>query len=267
MLLRAQWKDGQQSPWWKCAWRMWLVEFLWRMLPPTGLSFVFLWELGVSQVWARVQLALKVSSPTLQLDFVDGLLPPIPSSDPMFLFRFSVWATIAHWVWEPEKQALQGSVWTFLSGTAVTDVVFFCVSAEGDWACQWGGLVKGKSQEISQIPENELRSVSHLGSHHTPIHGKPFFLCLLCESTLTHPGDCCFHVKKFPLICGNVSGMMEVCLAFFFWRCSFIVGLLVHHNHCVWLVLWNGRASFELLGCSRSWMNSFKHRISKKECN
>ena len=26
----------------------------------------------------------------------------------------------------------------------------------------------------------------------------------------------CFHAKKFPLICGNVSGRMEVCLAFFF---------------------------------------------------
>lgn len=45
---RCQWIDGQSSSWWRYTWRLWLAEFLWHVLPSTGLYSVFLWE---SKVW------------------------------------------------------------------------------------------------------------------------------------------------------------------------------------------------------------------------
>ena len=50
MLLRVQWIGGQLSSWWRYTWMLWLAEFLWLVLPSTGLFFVSLWESsGVSK--------------------------------------------------------------------------------------------------------------------------------------------------------------------------------------------------------------------------
>lgn len=148
-------------------------------------------SLGVSQVWARAQLALKVSAPTLQLDFVDSALSPTASSDPMFLFCLGYCCLLSLRTGETGSsgKCLNFSVWKSCHRC------HFSVSTEGDPAGQWGGVTRGKSCRRSlKSLRMSMRCVSHLGSHHTPIHGKPFFLCLLYVTTLTYPGDCCFAV-------------------------------------------------------------------------
>ena len=118
---------------------------------------------------------------------------PLPPLTPCFS---SVWATVAYWVWEPEKQALQVSIWTFLSEKAVTDVVFLCpqrvtqpVSEEGwreespagdlsnPWEWAWG--VSAILDPITRPSvENHSSSVSYMWPHsHIQVIAVLLFSC------------------------------------------------------------------------------------------
>ena len=232
MLLSVQRIDGQSSSWWRYAWRLWLAELLWLVLPSTGLFFVSLWESprceqGHSWPWRCLLPRFSSTLWTVRSH-------PLPPLTPCFS---SVWATVAYWVWEPEKQALQVSVWTFLSGK-LSQMSFFCVHRGWPSRSVRRGDERKVLQEISQVPKNEHEVCQ---PSWIPSHAHPWKTILplspICDHT--HISRwllfCCFLVKKFPLICVNVSGKMEVCLTFFFlWQCSFAIGLLVYYNHSIW---------------------------------
>lgn len=188
MLLGVQWIDGQSSPWWRYTWRLWLAEFLWHGYPQQGCT-VFLWGVEVSRC-SKAQLAsLKVSgshafSPTLwtvrsthflpwpHVSLLSGLLLLIESEN-------------------RRNRLFCVSVLTFLSGTCCHRCR--CLVSRGRPGLSVRRGDEREVLQISQISENGMRSVGHLGSHHTPIHGN-HSSSVSSVPTLMYPGDRCFAV-------------------------------------------------------------------------
>lgn len=189
MLLGVQWIDGQSSSWWRYTWRLWLAEFLWHVLPSTGLYSVFLWE-SRSPRCSKGTVGPEGVCSHASAQLCGRSAPPTSSPDPMFLFCLGSCCLLSLRTGETGSsgKCLNFSVWNGCHRCRCS------VSTEGDPACQWGGVTRGKSCRSLKSLRTSMRSVGHLGSHHTPIHGKPLFLRLLSVPTLMYPGDCCFAV-------------------------------------------------------------------------